>query len=144
MNSDVEFHTAAQQYYEACFGKDSERYERYQAILAAEEACDFDTVDDLRQQEIDDVLSVEQMTHSLRDNCEWEILLTTGGPAARVIAEVDVDGQVRYATFEYQDWYKAWYAPTNQSHKLLTDWVAANFPLDCPYCEQDAHEKRRW
>jgi len=138
MKSNAEFHEEARQYYETCFGKESERYKRHQAILDAEEACDFDAVDELREEESYDVLAVEQLTHSLRGNCEWEILLTTGGPAARVIAEVDCDGQVRYAVFEYQDWYQPWYAPENQDHTFLTDWAAANFPLECPYCDQDA------
>ena len=137
MKGTAEFQAAAQCYYEDCFGPESERSERYQAILEAEESGDYDKVDELREEEAESVLSVDQLTHSLRGNCEWEILLTTGGPAARVVAEVDVDGQVRYARFEYQEWFQPWYAPEHQDHRMLTDWAAVNFPMECPYCSED-------
>jgi hypothetical protein len=136
-NSTPEFQEAARQYYEACFGTESDHFTNYQAILAAEAACDFDLVDELRETEAESVLSVEQLTHSFRGNCEWEILLTTGGPAARVVVEVDVNGEVKWANFEYQDWYQPWIAPTGQDRKLLIDWVAVVFLLECRYCQEE-------
>lgn len=136
-NSTQEFQDAARQYYESCFGTESDHFMNYQAILAAEAAYDFDFVDELRDIEAEGVLSVEQLTHSFRGNCEWEILLTTGGPAARVVVEVDGDGIVRWANFEYQDWFTDWFAPTGQDRKLLIDWVTAVFPLECRYCEEE-------
>lgn len=40
-------------------------------------------------------------------NGQFEILLTTGGPAARIMGELR-DGQPYRAWFEYQDWFKPW------------------------------------
>ena len=40
-------------------------------------------------------------------NGRFEILLTTGGPAARIMGELR-DGQPYRAWFEYQDWFKPW------------------------------------
>lgn len=137
MEGTASFEEAARHYYVACFGPESERFVRYQAILKAEESGDYDAVDELREAEIEDVLSVEQLTHSFRGNCEWEILLTTGGPAARVRVEVNIDGEVRYATFEYADWGNGWFAPVGQDHRMLTDWAGALFPMVCPYCVEE-------
>jgi len=39
---------------------------------------------------------------------EFEILLTTGGPAARIVGDLDDYGQPDRARFEYQDWFKPW------------------------------------
>jgi hypothetical protein len=41
---------------------------------------------------------------------EYNILLGTGGPAARIIGELDEHGQPETATFEFQDWFKPWTA----------------------------------
>ena len=38
---------------------------------------------------------------------EYNILLTTGGPAARIVGNLD-RGQPTSAVFEYQDWFKPW------------------------------------
>jgi hypothetical protein len=141
MKGTAEFHQDAQHYYEACFGPESDRAKRYETILKAEEEGDYDAVDELREEEAESVLSVEQLTHSFRGNCEWEILITSGGPAARVLVEVDVNGEVKWAEFQYQAWHQAWYAPEGQSRRMLADWAGANFPLECRYCAQ---ENGRW
>lgn len=39
---------------------------------------------------------------------EFCILLGTGGPASRIIGEIDDYGQPENACFEYQDWGKPW------------------------------------
>lgn len=39
---------------------------------------------------------------------EYSILLTTGGPAARIVGDLDGYGQPTRARFEYQDWFKPW------------------------------------
>jgi hypothetical protein len=41
-------------------------------------------------------------------DCEFAILLTTGGPAARIVGELDRYKQPCKARFEYQDWFKPW------------------------------------
>jgi hypothetical protein len=141
MKGTAEFHNAARQYYDACFGPESDTAKRHQALLDAEEKGDYDAVDELRQEESESVLSVEQLTHSFRSHCEWEILITTGGPAARVVVQVDIDGLVVWADFQYQEWFQVWYSPEGQDHKMLTDWAGANFVMECRYC---AEENGRW
>jgi|SRR5882757_1301332 len=39
---------------------------------------------------------------------EYNILITTGGPAARIIGDLDQYGQPTNARFEYQDWFQPW------------------------------------
>jgi len=41
------------------------------------------------------------------EDTQFEILLTTGGPAARIMGELR-GGQPYRAWFEYQDWFKPW------------------------------------
>jgi hypothetical protein len=131
------FEEAARQYYSACFGPESERFAHYQAVVDAEESGDYNAVDELREAESEDVLSVEQLAHSIRGNDEWEILLTTGGPAARVRVETNSDRDVRWATFEYADGWNGWFAPDGQDHGLLADWAGALFPMVCSYCVEE-------
>jgi hypothetical protein len=39
---------------------------------------------------------------------EYNILITTGGPAARIVGDLDQYGQPTNARFEYQDWFQPW------------------------------------
>lgn len=39
---------------------------------------------------------------------EYNILLGTGGPAARIVGDLDEHCQPTSARFEYQDWFKPW------------------------------------
>lgn len=39
---------------------------------------------------------------------EYTILLTTGGPAARIIGDLSSYGEPTSARFEFQDWFKPW------------------------------------
>ncbi len=138
MERTTEFHDSARRYYEACFGPESDRAKRYQALRDAEERDDQDTVEELRDAEADDVLSVEQLTHGLRSSCQWEILLTTGGPAARVVINIVDNEMVTWAEFQYQDWFQSWYAPEGQDHDMLADWADANFAIhSCRFCEEE-------
>lgn len=43
-----------------------------------------------------------------RDECEWEILLGTGGPADRVLVTTDLSGEIQSATYQHQDWFTPW------------------------------------
>jgi hypothetical protein len=40
----------------------------------------------------------------------FEILLATGGPAVRIVGELDDHGEPDAATLEVQDWFKPWTA----------------------------------
>lgn len=46
---------------------------------------------------------------------EYKILLGTGGPATRIVGELDEYGQPTNAKFEYQDWFKPWTAANDLS-----------------------------
>jgi hypothetical protein len=70
--------------------------------------------DSARQRIEEDALSVEVRSdwHTPGDEdaneaTEYNILITTGGPAARITGNLD-RGQPTSAVFEYQDWFKPW------------------------------------
>ena len=46
---------------------------------------------------------------------EFELLLTTGGPAVRIVGELDY-GQVKRPRLQVQDWYQSWteYVPADK------------------------------
>ena len=70
--------------------------------------------DSARQRIEEDALSVEVRSdwHTPGDEdaeaTDYNILITTGGPAARIVGELDQYKQPRTAVFEYQDWFKPW------------------------------------
>lgn len=70
--------------------------------------------DAVRERINEDPLSVEVRTdwHSVGDNdnkpTEYNILLCTGGPACRIIGDLDEYGQPMTAKIEYQDWFRPW------------------------------------
>jgi hypothetical protein len=70
-----------------------------------------------QQRITEDALSVEVRSGwyvpggALEDSAvpvEYTILLGTGGPAARIIGDLDEHCQPTSAHFEYQDWFKPW------------------------------------
>ena len=42
------------------------------------------------------------------DAAEYQILLTTGGPALRIVGDLDMHGEPETARVEYQDWGTPW------------------------------------
>jgi hypothetical protein len=48
---------------------------------------------------------------------EYRILLGTGGPATRIIGDLDEYGQPTNATFQFQDWCKPWTAANDLSEE---------------------------
>ena len=56
---------------------------------------------------------------------EFNILLTTGGPAVRILGELDEHGEPRRAWLEVQDWGKAWteYFPGTGSQDVLLTYA---------------------
>ncbi len=68
--------------------------------------------DDARQRIEEDPLSIQVRSdwHNIgedSEDAEFEILLTTGGPAVRIVGELD-DGEVLRPRLEVQDWGKPW------------------------------------
>lgn len=84
----------------------------------AEELCELETAagdaegeDDARQAIEEDPLSIRVFGE--RCGGEWEaqayeILLTTGGPAVRIVGELDQNDEPETARLEVQDWFKPW------------------------------------
>jgi hypothetical protein len=77
-----------------------------------EERKEYHDEDAARQTIEEDPLSiwVRSGWHNLGEeveNEEFEILLCTGGPAVRIVGELD-SGQPSSARLEYQDWYEPW------------------------------------
>jgi len=126
VRTDETFYEEAKKYAEACIGNIREMLEK----LHHAQECDGEEIDgepcehlndeewhdeDGAQRAIDeDPLSIQcrgewhdpGQREDVQDT-EFEILLTTGGPAARIMGELR-DGQPYRAWFEYQDWFKPW------------------------------------
>lgn len=60
--------------------------------------------------------------------CEFQILVTTGGPAFRVIGELDLHNQPMSVRAEHRDWGTPWteVALTNEEQEAV-DWFAGLF-----------------
>lgn len=76
-------------------------------------AGDCDDEDDARQRIGEDPLSVEVRSGWAAPGEEltpedFQILLCTGGPAVRIMGELDHHGQPSRAWLEYQDWGTPW------------------------------------
>lgn len=88
--------------------------EMLDALNAAREADDQDAIEDAEQTIWDAPLSVEVRTGwytpGVMDAAvveEYNILLGTGGPASRIIGELEA-GEPTSARFEHQDWFQPW------------------------------------
>jgi hypothetical protein len=57
---------------------------------------------------------------------EYEILLSTGGPASRLVGELNKYGEATSVTLQYQDWFTKWeaIATTTEMHEALLAYVA--------------------
>jgi len=93
----------------------------------AEEWQDYHNEDDAEQRISESVLEVlvrgdwhTPGEHS--EDAEFEILLTTGGPALRIRGELDHQGEPRRAWLEHQDWGTPW----------TPFWDATTAPHDAP------------
>lgn len=78
-----------------------------------EAAGDCQDEDDARQRIDEDPLSIEIRSGwytpgSDPEPAEYCILLTTGGPALRLIGELDEYNEPSSARLEYQDWFTPW------------------------------------
>lgn len=61
----------------------------------------------------------------MEDAVEYIITLGGGGPASRIIGELD-RGQPTSAAYEFQDWFKPWTKAetTNEQDETLLEWVS--------------------
>jgi hypothetical protein len=95
-----------------------------------EAAGDCTDEDDARQRIEEDALSVEVRSdwHTPggdADAAEYQILLCTGGPACRIIGELDGYGQPNTARIEHQDWFKPWtnYPLTAEEQETVLEYA---------------------
>jgi hypothetical protein len=87
--------------------------EMVKALKDAEEANDDSAREEAEQMIQEDPLSVQVRSgwHNpgeKAENEEFEILLCTGGPAVRIIGELDEHNEPEWARIEFQDWFTSW------------------------------------
>jgi hypothetical protein len=87
--------------------------EMIEALGAAEEADDNKAQDAARQTIEESAVSVEirddwKQPGAVGEPAEYKILLTTGGPALRIIGEMGQYNQPENARLEWQDWFTPW------------------------------------
>jgi len=87
--------------------------EMVDALAKAEDADDQNAREDAEQTIHEDPLSVEVRSGWTQPGAEMEaqdfmILLCTGGPACRIIGELNQYNEPDKARIEYQDWFTPW------------------------------------
>lgn len=114
-----------------------EEIEELKALEEAASGCDVnypcDDRDDAEQRIHEDALSVQVRSdwHNVGDDAElaeYCILLTTGGPAVRIIGELR-DGEPHSAILQVQDWGTPWteHVTTGDEHKALLAYAGCFF-----------------
>lgn len=53
------------------------------------------------------------------ENAEYYILLCTGGPAVRIVGDLDQYGRPDSARIEYQDWFTPWVEYRGEDHEAV-------------------------
>lgn len=111
----------------------AERCEEEAEELAELEAAAGDCIDEdeARQRIHEDPLSIELggwwTVGSEPEPTEYRILLTTGGPAVRIVGDLGQGNEPASASLEVQDWFKPWteYRSGVNSHdEILEAYVA--------------------
>jgi hypothetical protein len=92
-------------------GLDADELKELEELEAA--AGDCNSEDQARQRIQEDPLSIEVRSDwsapgGPYEMCEFQILLCTGGPAVRIVGELDSNLQPCRAWIEYQDWFTKW------------------------------------
>jgi len=92
-----------------------------------EAAGDGDDEDDARQRIDEDPLSIEiggwWSPGSEPEPTEYRILLTTGGPAVRIVGELGAYNEPDSAQLEVQDWWKPWTEYRDVDEDVLLAYV---------------------
>ena len=78
----------------------------------------LDTEDDAKREAATETIREDALEVSVRSDwhepgaeqeiTEYKILLCTGGPAVRIVGDLDRYHEPENATLEYQDWYTPW------------------------------------
>lgn len=107
--------------------------EMINALRVAEKADNDDEREEAIQTIQEDPLSVQVRGdwHSVGDESdgavEFEILLCTGGPAVRIVGDINAHNQPERPRIQYQDWGTPWteYFPNDEQREAMQ-----------AYCEQ--------
>ena len=126
IDKEEQFHAEAKKYAEACIGNIREMLEKLEHSRECDgEEIDGEPCEHLNDEEWHDedgaqrAIDEDPLSIQVRDGWkdpgaesdgpeDYEILLTTGGPAARIVGRLGSCSQPYIATFEYQDWFKPW------------------------------------
>jgi hypothetical protein len=95
-------------------------------------AGEFENQDDVRERIEEGPLSVQVRSGWYSPGSEqvkpeeFEILLSTGGPALRIIGDLDDYGQPERPRLQYQDWSTPWteYATSADEDEALAKWCS--------------------
>jgi len=86
--------------------------ENAEELAKLEEAAgDCQDEDDARQRIAEDPLSLRvfgERTGGAWETTSYELLLGTGGPAVRIVGDLNEHGEPESARLEVQDWFKPW------------------------------------
>ena len=89
--------------------------------------CEGETLDheQARDRLEEGPLSFERLiTDHRHESIQWEILLSTGGPASRVLVSTDYDGHIESAVYQFQDWFQPWTAAEDQDEELVKEYAS--------------------
>lgn len=98
-------------------------------VAAMNATTDLESGDERTRAIQEDALSVEVRTswHSPGDTegskPEYTILLSTGGPATRIIGELDQYGEPKTARLEAQDWFMPWTEYRDSDESVLLEYA---------------------
>lgn len=103
----------------------------YASIVELVSALDADTDNEEALERIqEDALSVRIRygwhapgTSKLDTDCEYELLLATGGPAVRIIGDLDEHNEPCSARLEVQDWFLPWTVYAEASQDVLLSYA---------------------
>jgi len=112
---------AATEHYVSRFGE----IERLLNVWAeCENAGHYEWAGDISDRLDEMPLSVElEAIYLRREQCEWSILLGTGGPADRVLVTTDLAGNVEEATYQHRDWFTAWTDAYGQNREVVESFA---------------------
>ncbi len=109
--------------------------EQVAKMSAADDAEDYDAAEEVRSEIMESPLSVQVRTGwfspgQQADACaeEFEVLLTTGGPALRLVGDLDRD-TASNARLEWQEWGTPWteYRTTEEDDEAISTWLACMY-----------------
>jgi len=103
--------------------------EREELQELAEAAGDCQDEDEALQRIQEDPLSVQvrsdwQSPGGELEPSEFDILLSTGGPATRIVGDLDEHRQPTSARLESQDWFQPWTAYSDSDSDILVAYAS--------------------